>query len=73
MYLTMKVYSKNCVFRNPVTGDHASLLVHNTSAVIVTDDGTVISSADNKSDSILRDLGYTDKVYNGHGDVQETN
>ncbi|MFX3643487.1 MAG: hypothetical protein ACE3L7_33350 [Candidatus Pristimantibacillus sp.] len=73
MYLTKKVFSMNCVFRDPVTGAHASLLVHNTSVVIVTDDGKVISSAGNKSDSILRELGYTDKVYNGHGDVQETN
>ncbi|MGV2887125.1 hypothetical protein [Paenibacillus taichungensis] len=71
MYQTMTIFSKNLVFQNPVTQKHATLLMHNTTLVIVAD-GTVISMNDNnKANQLLSQMGYTIEVYDGHGDVQK--
>ncbi|MCY9738179.1 hypothetical protein M5X17_31290 [Paenibacillus alvei] len=70
MYQTMNVYSKNCVFQNPTTKKHASLLIHNITAVIVTDDNIIISTPENESGKLLNQMGYTNRVYDGHDDIQ---
>lgn len=68
MYLTMSVFSKNCVFQNPETKKHASLFIHNTTAVIVADNNTIVSTSNREAIRILNQLGYTVEVHDGHGD-----
>ncbi|OMF76810.1 hypothetical protein [Paenibacillus glucanolyticus] len=70
MYQTMKVFSINYVFQNPVTEKHASLFIHNTTAVIVIGETTIITK-DNHASKILCQMGFTNRVHDGHGDVQE--
>jgi hypothetical protein len=57
-----KMFSKNMVYHNPVTGEYASEFIHNIKHTIVTNDMTICDIDGNKASKLLVQLGFTKQV-----------
>ncbi len=62
--LGYKIYSAFKVYRNPVTGELASLFTHKIKCIISTDDMTIECDG-NKASKMLVSLGFTEEVSKG--------
>jgi hypothetical protein len=55
------------IYKNPNTGEHASLFVHNIRSIIVTDNITVHCDNGGEGYKTLKQLGFTEKLDQGAG------
>jgi len=56
------MFSSLEIFKNPLTGEYASLFIHNIRTIIVTDSITVHCDDNNKGYRTLKELGFTEKL-----------